>query len=87
MAAGLRLLITLPALALMAGHATAQSCRQTLGAAAAQRMVAQCLQVSPATHPPCNADNPCGLMTNEIRRGCGFLGNDAPRFCGRYARR
>lgn len=89
MAARLRLLIATPALALLAGVATAaaQSCRQTAGEAEAQRYVAQCLQVSPSTHPPCYAGNPCGLITDEIRRGCGLLGADAPSFCQAYQRR
>ncbi len=58
------------------------SCAQTRGAEEAARLVAQCTQVSPATHPPCNAANSCAVIEAEIRRGCGFL--DAarqPAFC------
>ena len=58
------------------------SCAQTRGADEAARLVAQCTQVSPATHPPCNAANSCAMIEAEIRRGCGFL--DAahqPAFC------
>jgi len=44
--------------------------------------------VSPATHPPCNADNPCALIISEIKRGCGFFtpGSTpkAPAFCRNY---
>ncbi|MFO1027855.1 MAG: hypothetical protein U1E70_21980 [Acetobacteraceae bacterium] len=86
MAARIRLLIAAPALVLLASAAAAQSCRQAVGAAEAQRFVAQCIQVSPATHPPCNAENPCDLITDEIRRGCGLLGADAPSFCRAYQR-
>ena len=30
--------------------------------------IARCVQVSPATHPPCNAANPCSLIKDEIER-------------------
>jgi hypothetical protein len=59
----------------------AASCNQTVGPAQARRYVDQCRQVSPATHPPCNAANACRLIRNEIRRGCALLGKDAPSFC------
>jgi hypothetical protein len=49
-------------------------------------MVEQCLEVSPATHPPCNAANACALIEDEIRRGCTMLGKDAPAFCIPYRR-
>lgn len=66
------------------------SCRQEVGAARARVLVEQCRQVSPATHPPCNAANPCALIVDEIKRGCGFFtpgsSPPAPRFCARYAR-
>ena len=52
-----------------------------MGAARAKQLVAQCLRVSPATRPPCNAANACSLITDEIRRGCDMLGKDAPKFC------
>jgi hypothetical protein len=47
-------------------------------------MVSQCLEVSPATHPPCNAANACAQIQGEIRRGCTLLGKDAPAFCTTY---
>lgn len=34
------------------------SCREQAGAPQAERYVAQCLEVSPATRPPCNKANP-----------------------------
>jgi hypothetical protein len=64
--------------------AQAQSCNDEEGADAAQTYVDQCLEVSPATRPPCNADNPCQLIWDETTRGCQMLGNDAPGFCGEY---
>lgn len=68
----------------LAGHLTAaaeMSCNETAGGAQAHRYVEQCLEVSPATHPPCNAANACSLIQDEIRRGCALLGKDAPAFC------
>jgi hypothetical protein len=61
------------------------SCVASLGAAQAQKLVDRCLQVSPATHPPCNGQNACSLITDEIRRGCGLLASGgAPAFCSEY---
>jgi hypothetical protein len=61
------------------------SCVASIGAAQAQKLVDRCLQVSPATHPPCNAQNACALITDEIRRGCGMLASGgAPGFCSEY---
>jgi hypothetical protein len=61
------------------------ACSQEKGARAAAALVDQCLRVSPATHPPCNASNACGLIQDEIDRGCGLLKNDPgrPAFCRR----
>lgn len=64
--------------------AQAQSCKDEEGSDAARTYVDQCLEVSPATRPPCNADNPCQLIWDETTRGCQMLGNDAPDFCGDY---
>jgi hypothetical protein len=47
-------------------------------------LVEQCRQVSPGTHPPCNAENSCRVITDEIRRSCQLLGRDGPRFCEEY---
>ena len=65
--------------------ASAQSCSAEAGNDQAQVYVDQCLQVSPATHPPCNADNPCDMIISEIVRGCDMLGGDAPDFCSDYS--
>ncbi len=61
-----------------------RSCRDEVGAKKAEQYVAQCQQVSPATHPPCNVANTCALMIDEIKRSCGILGKDAPVFCAGY---
>lgn len=60
------------------------TCNQSIGAQKAHQLVEQCLDVSPATHPPCNAANACSLIEDEIRRGCSMLGKDAPGFCRPY---
>lgn len=62
----------------------AQSCNAEVGSAEAQTYVDQCLEVTPATHPPCNGENPCQMIWDEISRGCAMLGNDAPGFCSDY---
>jgi Protein of unknown function (DUF3011) len=61
-----------------------RTCLKEVGRARADQMVKQCLQVSAATHPPCNSQNSCELIDDEIRRSCGMLGRDAPAFCGGY---
>jgi len=57
------------------------SCSEERGAAAAAALVRQCIQVSPATHPPCNADNACSMIEDEIHRSCALLTRDKPAFC------
>ncbi len=61
-----------------------QSCLLEVGPDDAQAYVEQCLNVSMATHPPCNAQNPCELIWDEIARGCAALGEDAPEFCSDF---
>jgi hypothetical protein len=70
----------------MASAASAQSCRETAGLQRSRELVRQCLRVSPATRPPCNAANSCDLIVDEIKRGCAMLATDAPSFCGKYLR-
>lgn len=48
------------------------SCRAEIGEAASARLVQRCIRVSPATHPPCHADNPCAMIQEEIDRGCAM---------------
>jgi hypothetical protein len=56
-------------------------CLKSMGNAKSAVLVQRCIQVSPATHPPCNAANSCDLILDEIRRGCAMIGKDAPAFC------
>lgn len=79
----LRYLVLLPFLAI-AAPAWAASCKETAGDGWAKAYVEQCIEVSPATHPPCNVQNPCELIISEITRGCSLLikgGDDVPPFC------
>src|SRR5690242_13802879 len=48
-------------------------CSKSAGAKKAEEYVQQCLEVSPATHPPCNASNACELIIDEIKRGCAMI--------------
>jgi hypothetical protein len=80
--AALLLLALFPATAALAQDG---SCRKSVGARQAAQYVRHCKDVSPATHPPCNAENACSLIISEINRGCVLLGADAPKFCAEYA--
>jgi hypothetical protein len=77
----MNLAILMIGLTLIHPAAAETSCNRSIGPAKAHRLVEQCLMVSPATHPPCNAENTCALIQDEIRRGCALLGKDAPAFC------
>ena len=63
---------------------SAGGCAAEVGAEKAEQYVAQCQQVSPATHPPCNVANACSLMIDEIKRSCVMFDKDAPAFCANY---
>jgi hypothetical protein len=79
----LRFLLMLPLLA-VAVPAWAASCKETAGEGWAKAYVEQCTEVSPATHPPCNVDNPCEVIISEITRGCSLMikgGDDVPPYC------
>jgi hypothetical protein len=79
----MRVTIVMPVLgALACGGAGAEQpepaarmrpCTETAGPERAALLVRQCIQVSPATRPPCNAENTCGLIIDEIKRGCAFF--------------
>jgi hypothetical protein len=60
------------------------ACDQAVGPERSRRLVDECMQVSPATHPPCNAKNSCALIIDEIKRGCGMLTANIPAFCNEY---
>jgi len=59
-------------------------CVQAVGAGQSKKLVEECLQVSPATHPPCNSQNSCQLIIGEIKRSCSILQKNQPSFCGDY---
>lgn len=59
-----------------------KSCTKSVGKQVANELVRRCLEVSPASHPPCNAQNACKVIEDEIQRGCGLLEDKAPAFCG-----
>jgi hypothetical protein len=67
------------------GDTREKPCRDTAGVAKSESLVKQCLEVSPATHPPCNAANACSLIVDEITRSCAMIDKDAPAFCAEYA--
>lgn len=67
-----------------------QSCIRTAGREEAQKLARQCMQISEATPPPCNAENPCYMMADEIKRSCALkqsLGIALPQFCDQPASR
>ncbi|SFO69784.1 Uncharacterized conserved protein YecT, DUF1311 family [Mesorhizobium sp. NFR06] len=74
-----------PATPAQASQNDTRPCLQSAGKAKSDQYVSQCIQVSPATHPPCNGQNACGMMIEEIKRGCAMIGNDnPPAFCSAY---
>jgi hypothetical protein len=68
--------------------AFAQTCEEEVGPDLAAIYVEQCLEVSPATHPPCNVENSCELIQDELARGCALLTSDSPElvpdYCAEY---
>lgn len=60
------------------------SCAESAGTERARKLTEECIAVSPATRPPCNVQNPCSLIVDEIKRGCRLLGQTAPIFCQQY---
>lgn len=58
------------------------SCAAEIGAAAAAGRVATCREVSPATHPPCNAANSCAQIDDEIARSCALFDGKGPPMAG-----
>jgi hypothetical protein len=63
---------------------TTGTCLNAVGIQRSRQLVNECIQVSPATHPPCNAQNACSLIVDEIKRGCALIGQGAPGFCAEY---
>lgn len=50
-----------------------RSCIGELGLEKAKALVRTCLELSPATHPPCNVENSCSIIRAEIKRSCDYL--------------
>lgn len=67
-----------------AAPSSSGTCLNAVGIERSRQLVNECLQVSPATHPPCNAQNACSLIVDEIKRGCALIGQGAPGFCAEY---
>jgi nitrogen fixation-related uncharacterized protein len=64
-------------------------CAEELGEKRSQILVNQCLDISPATAPPCSGNNSCEVIIFEIKRGCGIYQKDydkslpkIPAYCG-----
>jgi hypothetical protein len=66
------------------GGAGELSCNDSIGKKKAKELVERCVEVSSATHAPCNAQNACILLEEEIRGGCKLIGAGAPAFCAEY---
>jgi uncharacterized protein YecT (DUF1311 family) len=80
-AAGATLAKPVPA---QASQNDTRPCVQSAGKAKSDQYVSQCIQVSPATNPPCNGQNACSMMIDEIKRGYGMIGKNPPGFCSAY---
>lgn len=70
-------------LACSSSPAADMSCARQMGQQRATLLAQQCRQVSPATHPPCNAANSCAMIIDEFERGCEMLAGESyrPGFC------
>ena len=64
-------------------EASSMSCTLDQGADDAAELAARCTRVSPASHPPCNPDNPCQMIQDEIDRSCAMYkpGETKPAEC------
>jgi hypothetical protein len=76
-------LLLLTALVCPPSSAADASCAQQMGQQRAAQLARECRQVSPATHPPCNAANSCAMIIDELERGCSLLAGESyrPKFC------
>jgi len=63
--------------------AAPKTCLEEKGQAGAEQLVQRCIAVSPATHPPCNVQNPCQMIQEEIDRACAMYkeGEKKPSEC------
>lgn len=60
------------------------ACRAAVGEHEANVLVDRCLEISSSSHPPCNIENSCNIMVDEIKRGCSESGADSPAYCAFY---
>ncbi len=61
---------------------TEGSCLAELGREKAETLSKQCYAMSPATRPPCNIQNSCEMIREELKRGCEFGDtSDNPDYC------
>ena len=57
-------------------EASSTSCTLDQGSDGAMELVRRCMAVSTASHPPCNPENPCKLIQDEIDRSCAIWDKD-----------
>lgn len=64
-------------------EASSMSCTLDQGSDGAMDLVRRCMAVSTASHPPCNPENPCQLIQDEIDRACAAYkpGETKPAEC------
>lgn len=64
-------------------EASSTSCTLDQGSDGAMELVRRCMAVSTASHPPCNPENPCQLIQDEIDRACAAYkpGETKPAEC------
>jgi hypothetical protein len=69
--------------AIAPAEAASTSCILDQGSDGAMELVRRCMAVSPASHPPCNPENPCQLIQDEIDRSCAMYkpGETKPTEC------
>lgn len=64
-------------------EASSTACTLDQGSDAAVALASRCTRVSPASHPPCNPENPCQMIQDEIDRACAAYkpGETKPAEC------
>ena len=69
--------------AIAPAEASSTACTLDQGSDAAMDLVRRCMAVSTASHPPCNPNNPCQLIQDEIDRACAAYkpGETKPAEC------
>jgi hypothetical protein len=64
-------------------EASSTACTLDQGSDGAMDLVRRCVAVSTASHPPCNPENPCQVIQDEIDRACAAYkpGETKPAEC------